>query len=233
MPMHIAAASVHRDTSRSQQAQAITSGPRAQRRVALTFDDGPNDPHTLRIADILDTYRVRGTFFVVGKAVIARPAIARELLHRGHLVGAHSFGHGKLDAFTSGYPELARTRQVLQQCLGVDPAFYRPPYGIFTQPMLDVIASGGLSVVNWDASPEDWATADGGTIARRTLKRAKAGSIVLLHDGCEGDVSGDRSATVAALPAILKGLAQRRLHAVRLDELLGRPGYLTQMTGRF
>ena len=101
--------------------QPIESASRAQRRVALTFDDGPNDPHTLRIADILEAHGVRGTFFVVGKAVAARPGIARELVRRGHLLGAHSYGHGRLDVFTSGYPELARVRQVLQDHVGVAP----------------------------------------------------------------------------------------------------------------
>lgn len=207
----------------------IEAAPRSQRRVALTFDDGPNDPHTLRIADILEAHGVRGTFFVVGKAVLARPDIARELVQRGHLLGAHSFGHGKLDVFTSGYPELARVQQVLQDHVGVTPAFYRPPYGVSTQLMLDVVAGEGLLTVNWDVSANDWETRDGATIARRTLKRAKSGSIIVLHDGCEGDVTGDRAATVDALPAILTGLAQRGLSAVRLDALLGRPGYLAPM----
>ena len=155
--------------------QPIESASRAQRRVALTFDDGPNDPHTLRIADILEAHGVRGTFFVVGKAVAARPGIARELVRRGHLLGAHSYGHGKLDVFTSGYPELARVRQVLQDHVGVAPAFYRPPYGVSTQLMLDVVAGEGMLTVNWNVSANDWETRDAATIARRTLKRTKPG----------------------------------------------------------
>jgi len=205
----------------------IVAASRTQRRVALTFDDGPNDPHTLRIADLLEAHGARGTFFVVGKAVVARPDIARELHRRGHLLAAHSFGHGKLDVFTSGYPELDRVQQALLDHVGVLPAFYRPPYGVSTQLMLDVVGNAGLVTVNWDVSANDWETRDGATIARRTLKRAKSGSIVVLHDGCEGDVTGDRAATVAALPAILTGLAQRGLRVVRLDTLLERPGYLT------
>lgn len=207
--------------------RAIDAAPRSQRRVALTFDDGPNDPHTLRIADILEAHGARGTFFAVGKAVAARPDIARALVQRGHLLAAHSYAHGKLDVFTSGYPELTRVQQVLQEHVGVTPAFYRPPYGVATEMMLDVVAAHGMLTVNWDVSTHDWETRDGATIARRALKRAKGGSIIVLHDGCEGDVVGDRSATVDALPAILTGLAQRGLRAVRLDALLGRPGYLT------
>lgn len=207
-------------------ARPIESGPRSQRRVALTFDDGPNDPHTLRIADTLEAHGTRGTFFVVGKAVVARPDLVRALVARGHLVAAHSFAHGKMDAFIPGYPELERVRDILAAHVGIRPAFYRPPFGLSTQPLLDVVAGEGMLTVNWDVSPDDWDTTDAAMIARRTLKRVKAGSIVVLHDGCDGDVHGDRSATVAALPAILAGLAQRRLQAVRLDALLGRPGYL-------
>lgn len=206
--------------------RAVDAASRAHRRVALTFDDGPNDPHTLRIADILEAHGARGTFFAVGKAVAARPDIARELVRRGHLLAAHSYGHGKLDVFTAGYPELRRVQQVMQQHVGVLPAFYRPPYGVSTEMMLDVVAAEGMVTVNWDISTHDWETRDGATIARRALKRVKNGSIIVLHDGCEGDVTGDRSATVDALPAILTGLAQRGLRAVRLDALLERPGYL-------
>ena len=210
----------------------IDAASRSQRRVALTFDDGPNDPHTLRIADILEAHGARGTFFVVGKAVVARPDIARALVQRGHLLAAHSYGHGKLDVFTSGYPELARVQRVMRDHVGVAPAFYRPPYGVSTQVMLDVVAGEGMLTVNWDVSVNDWETRDGATIARRTLKRAKSGSIVVLHDGCEGDVTGDRSATVDALPAIMSGLSQRGLRAVRLDELLERPGYLAPIAAQ-
>ncbi|MFO1413544.1 MAG: polysaccharide deacetylase family protein [Burkholderiales bacterium] len=216
---------------RRQILRPINAGSRAQRRVALTFDDGPNDPHTLRIADILEAHGARGTFFLVGKAVAARPDIARELARRGHLIAAHSWSHSRLGVFTPGYPELARVQSTLHEHVGVRPAFYRPPYGVFTESMLATVAGEGMQTVNWDVSAHDWETNDSATIARRTLKRTKPGSIIVLHDGCEGDVTGDRSATVDALPAILAGLAQRGLRPVRLDALLGRPGYLAPAGG--
>src|SRR3990172_129989 len=76
----------------------VTHGSRDEMLVALTFDDGPNDPWTLRIADELDKYGVKGTFFTVGKNAEAHPEVTRDLVRRGHLVGNHSFEHRKRDA---------------------------------------------------------------------------------------------------------------------------------------
>jgi peptidoglycan-N-acetylglucosamine deacetylase len=204
----------------------VCSGPRRGNRVALTFDDGPNDPHTLHIADILEAHGVRGTFFVVGKAVDARPDIVRALLERGHLVGGHSQSHRWRDPFVPSYPELARSQGTFRTRLGVTPAFFRPPHGLWTPFLTRAATRAGVRVVNWDVMAWDWSARDSSIIAKRVLERAQAGSIVLLHDGCDGDLTTDRSPTAAALPVILAGLARRDLVPVRLDDLLGGPAYL-------
>jgi len=204
----------------------IRSGARTDRRVALTFDDGPNDPHTLRIADALEAHGARGTFFVVGKAVDARPNIVRELVQRGHLVGGHSYGHRHRDRFVPSYPELSRVQSSLAEHVGLRAAFFRPPYGLWTPFILRVAAREGVRVVNWDVMARDWVTRSRMTIARRVLKRVRGGSIVLLHDGFNGDGTTSRAPTANALPAILAGLAQKQLAPVRLDELLGGSAYL-------
>jgi peptidoglycan-N-acetylglucosamine deacetylase len=204
----------------------VSIGRRWNSRVSLTFDDGPNDPYTLRIADQLDRRGVKATFFMIGRSLEARPGIARELLSRGHLVGAHSYSHGKLDVFVPGYPELERSLCVFRDTLGVKPAFYRPPYGVASPYVMAAAAIDGIQVVNFDVIVGDWMSSAAETIARRVLKRAKKGSIVVLHDGCEANPQADRGATAAAVPQILAGLARRNLDPVRLDTLLGRRGYL-------
>ena len=115
------------------------------------------------------------------------------------MVATHSYSHGKLDAFVGGYPELARAQDIIHQCLGVVPAFYRPPYGVSTDMLLDVVATEGMLTISWDVNPGDWNAVDGATIARRVLKRARRGSIVLLHDGTDGDLKGNRAATAAGV----------------------------------
>jgi peptidoglycan/xylan/chitin deacetylase (PgdA/CDA1 family) len=92
--------------------------------------------------------------------------------------------------------------------------------------MAHVIADHDMTMVTWDDSAGDWATTDGQLVAKRVLDKAKPGSIILLHDGIDGNIGADRSVILQALPLIIDGLRARGLQPVRLDELLGRPGYL-------
>ena len=83
-----------------------------------------------------------------------------------------------------------------------------------------------MHAVTWDVSAKDWVETDGATVARNILANVKPGSIILLHDGIDGTVTADRTVLVKALPLILDGLKAKGLTPVRLDELLGQPGYL-------
>jgi peptidoglycan-N-acetylglucosamine deacetylase len=204
----------------------ITHGDRSDRRVAVTFDDGPDDPFSLEISRILDEHGAKGTFFEVGKAIDARPEITRALYADGQLVGNHSYHHDYWRWLDPRYPELDRTESAFRRQLGVCPAFFRPPHGQRTPFMLAHVSSKGMHAVTWDVSAGDWATHDAELVARRILDGVKPGSIILLHDGIDGTVTADRSVLVAALPMILDGLRAKGLTPVRLDELLGKPGYL-------
>ena len=201
-------------------------GPRTDNRVALTFDDGPNSTATVPIRDLLDARGVKGTFFLVGKAVAARPDLARALVERGHLVANHSWRHDSRAWLDPRYPELARTQQVVDHDLGVCPAFYRAPHGQHTPLLARVVHRHGLTMVGWDVSAGDWEAHNARHLAQKIVAKARPGSIIDLHDGLDGRVDVDRTILVAALPPILDGLAAKGLRPVRLDELLARPGYL-------
>lgn len=204
----------------------FTHGDRQGTQVALTFDDGPDDPWTLEVARTLDSYGVKGTFFEVGKALDARPAIARALFEGGHLLANHSYRHDYTGWLDPRYPELQQTQDAFRRRLGVCPAFFRPPHGQRTPFMLAQVGRQGMHAVTWDTSAADWAETDGKVVARRILARVEAGSIILLHDGLDGTVTADRSVMRTALPLILDGLRAKGLNPVRLDVLLGKPGYL-------
>ena len=204
----------------------VTHGDRHGQRVALTFDDGPDDPFSLQVSAVLDAHGAKGTFFEVGKAIDARPDIARALYADGHLVANHSYHHDYWRWLDPRYPELDRTEAAFRERLGVCPAFFRPPHGQRTPFMLAHVSSKGMHTVTWDVSAGDWATDDAALVARRILDGVKPGSIILLHDGIDGTVTADRSVLVKALPMILDGLRAKGLTPVRLDELLGLPGYL-------
>jgi peptidoglycan/xylan/chitin deacetylase (PgdA/CDA1 family) len=204
----------------------ISHGPRSGREVAITFDDGPDDPYTLAVRDILDAHGVKATFFTVGKALDARPDITRALYADGQLLGDHSYHHDYWRWLDPRYLELARTQDAFQRQLGVCPAFFRPPHGQRTPFMSWLVHRDGMAMVTWDVSAADWSSTDGQRVAADVLARARPGSIILLHDGLDGTVHANRSVLLTALPLIIDGLRQRGLEPVRLDQLLGRPGYV-------
>jgi peptidoglycan-N-acetylglucosamine deacetylase len=204
----------------------VSHGPRDRNEVALTFDDGPNSTATVPILDALDARGAKGTFFVVGKAVVARPDLARVAVRRGHLVGNHSYRHDSKGWLDPRYPELARTQRAVGRDLGVCPAFYRAPHGQHTPFLTRVVGRHGMTMIGWDVSAGDWKATNARHLADLIVGKARAGSIIDLHDGLDGRVDADRTVLVQALPMILDGLAAKGLQPVRLDELLSRPGYL-------
>jgi peptidoglycan-N-acetylglucosamine deacetylase len=203
----------------------VAHGPRDEREVSITFDDGPDDPYTLEIARILDARGAKGTFFMVGKALDRRPDIARELREQGHLLGNHSYHHDSWRWLDPRYPELERTQRAFRRNLGVCPTFYRAPHGQHTPFLARVVGDHGMTMVGWDVSAGDWKTDDARLVARRVLDDVEPGSIIVLHDGLDGSVTADRSVLVRAMPLILDGLERRGLKPVRLDALLGERGY--------
>jgi peptidoglycan/xylan/chitin deacetylase (PgdA/CDA1 family) len=204
----------------------ISHGPRDVDRVAITFDDGPNSTATLAVRDVLDRYGVKATFFLVGKALDARPDIAQALLDDGMLLGGHSYHHDQWRWLDPRYPELQRTIDAFQRHLDVCPRYYRPPHGQRTPFMSLLLHRHGMTSVTWDVSAGDWATDDAGLIAERVLRDVRPGSVILLHDGLDGRVDVDRTVIVRALPLILDGLRRRGLQPVRVDELVGERGYV-------
>jgi peptidoglycan-N-acetylglucosamine deacetylase len=203
----------------------VSHGARSRPLVAFTFDDGPNVNATLKIAHILDSFGVKGTFFTVGKALDARPDISRALLADGHLLGNHSYHHDGWRWLDPRYPELERTQLAFRRRLGVCPALYRPPHGQHTPFISLQLARKHMTMVGWDTSASDFATTNGRLVARRILDRVRPGSIIVLHDGIDGNLTADRSVLTVALPIILQGLHTRGLRVVRLDRLLGISGY--------
>jgi peptidoglycan/xylan/chitin deacetylase (PgdA/CDA1 family) len=205
----------------------ISHGPRAGREVAITFDDGPDVTYTLAVRDILDRYGVKATFFTVGKALDAHPDISRALLADGQLLGDHSYHHDQWRWLDPRYPELQRTQNAFRRQLGVCPAFYRPPHGERTPFVSWLVHDRGMAMVTWDVSAADWTRHDGVGVADDILGRVQPGSIILLHDGLDGNGHADRSVLLTALPRLLDGLRAKGLQPVRLDQLLDKPAYVS------
>jgi peptidoglycan/xylan/chitin deacetylase (PgdA/CDA1 family) len=194
--------------------------------IALTFDDGPNDPHTLRLLDVLARREARATFFLIGKYVRRRPDIARAIQAAGHQIGNHTFSHPNLI-----FVRAARLRQELEDCgkaledaLGAKTSLFRPPFGGRRPNVLRTARALGLAPVMWSVTGYDWKATSPefilGKVAPK-LESARRGEIILLHDGGHLAFATDRSHTVEATRRILERYANKRFVSV---SSLAQPG---------
>jgi len=186
-----------------------------ERAVALTFDDGPSPQYTPRILDTLKRLHVKATFFVIGYLADEYRSIVRREKRLGMTVGNHSYNHPLVPAFDQLPAKLLDDQIALGAAslghAGVMPTLFRPPEGSFSSSVVKAAQARGERVVLWSVDPRDWAGIGTAEIVRNVLSAVRPGSIVILHDG-----GGDRSATLNALPAIIKGIRRRglRLEAV-------------------
>jgi peptidoglycan-N-acetylglucosamine deacetylase len=201
---------------------SVAFGP-ARPQVALTFDDGPDARWTPAILDILAERGVRATFFVLGMHVERAPELARAVA-AGHEIGCHSHAHERdgVASMSAFRADVARFRAVVGREVGVDPRFYRFPWGDRgrIEPW-DVLALERMTCVHWSASGGDDAL-DADAIVARVRRRLEPGAILLLHDGvAPGSVRrGSRDETVRALPGVLDAIAASGLRPVTVGELL-------------
>lgn len=194
--------------------------------VAITFDDGLNGATTQAAADILERYGARGTFFVVAHTVTEQPELAQRLRDHGHLLANHSYDHPRAKQTDVRYTQIERAQATFYESFGECPRYFRPPWGIQTPFVNRAVRHARMRTVLWDVEVGDWDKQDPQRLADHVLAKVRPGSIILLHDGEDGLAGADRSATVAALPAILERLRERGLTPVRLDTLLGTTGYI-------
>jgi cellulose synthase/poly-beta-1,6-N-acetylglucosamine synthase-like glycosyltransferase/peptidoglycan/xylan/chitin deacetylase (PgdA/CDA1 family) len=195
-----------------------------RRRVALTFDDGPDPRWTPEIADTLSRLDVPATFFAVGEHVVEHPGVVAELHRDGFELGNHTFSHADLSAAGRLRDlQISLTESAISGAAGVRPRFVRPPYSA-TPAAVDrdqerdfaEIAARGyvIALANYDA--EDWRRPGVDEIVRNATPPGKRGGVILMHDG-----GGDRSETVAALKRLVPELRARGFKFVGLNSLLG------------
>ena len=192
--------------------------------MALTFDDGPNDPHTLHLLDLLARHQARATFFLIGKYVRLRPEIARAIRDAGHLIGNHTYNHPNL-IFASA----ARLRRELEDChkaledaIGEPAPLFRPPFGGRRPNVLRAARAMGLETVMWSVTGFDWNADSAESIVSRIVKqvdRRRQGEIVLLHDGSHLGFGADRKYTVEATGVVLEKYSAQGKKFVSVEEL--------------
>jgi peptidoglycan/xylan/chitin deacetylase (PgdA/CDA1 family) len=199
------------------------TGAGQDRVVALTFDDGPNEPYTSRVLSILKREHVRATFFLIGTRVRREPTVAARIVGEGHAVGNHSDSHPfalALEATDRIQSEIDRAETTIHQATGVYPHLFRPPQGLRSPWLMDVARRDSLDTVTWDDSAVDWDPLTPRQLSDRVVAGAHPGAIILLHDGLNLTPGIDRSVVVDGLASVIDRLRAKGYRFVTVPELL-------------
>lgn len=195
----------------------IRRGNAEGRRVALTFDDGPDPEHTCGVLDALAAYDAKATFFVVGECALAHPEIVRRIHAEGHLVACHTQTHTNLGRvpFGKALDECRKGRATLEAIIGKPVRRLRPPFGGLRLLNSFAVLGCGMGIVLWSLDSQDCRGVTPAALCENA-SRAVPGDILLFHDPLPN--------TVAALPTILADLRARNMSCVALESLLQRGG---------
>lgn len=152
------------------------------KRVALTFDDGPNEEYTLQVLDILDYYDIVGTFFVMGAYVDEYPHVAREIVERGHIIGNHTYNHFDLANLNDQQviEQIAWTQESIQAATGITPTLFRFPFGSGGPHILSLFDE--LESILWTIDTLDWESHNADLIHQTTMVQLTPQAIILMHD---------------------------------------------------
>ncbi|MGJ7489467.1 polysaccharide deacetylase family protein [Variovorax sp. ZT4R33] len=195
----------------------------ARREVALTIDDGPDPAVTPQVLDVLEAYGQRATFFCIADRVAAHPALAREIVARGHSIQNHTARHRHDFSFLGprGYAaEISRAQDLLAQATGERPTCFRAPAGLRNPFLAPVLRRLGLSLVSWTRRGFDTRERDPAKVLERLVRGLAAGDILLLHDGNAARTAAGHPVVLEVLPPLLARLKADRLRAVTLPEAL-------------
>lgn len=185
--------------------------------VAITYDDGPNTKTTNWLLDVLKRKDAEATFFVTGVNAASHPNTLRRIKAHGHTIGNHSYTHPELDKITYNEisSQLASTSDAVANATGQRPMWLRPPYGATNGAVAKAAANQGMAQALWNVDTLDWKHKSAKKTCRAAVRKAQAGSIVLMHD--------IHDPTVAAAECIIDGLRKKGLEPVSLDRMMGKP----------
>jgi peptidoglycan/xylan/chitin deacetylase (PgdA/CDA1 family) len=174
--------------------------PRGTKQLALTYDDGPNDPYTLRLLEVLAKHEVKATFFLIGRYVQQRPDLVIEIAKAGHVIGNHTFSHPVLTFKSTSEVrgELLHCQSILHDVIGKHSNLFRPPFGGRRPAVLSIARELGLEPVMWNVTGFDWTAPPSAMIEKKVSRQIRGGDVILLHDGGHKQMGADRSQTVQA-----------------------------------
>lgn len=202
--------------------RTFAGGIRGSKQIALTYDDGPNDPHTLKLLDVLAKHNVRATFFMIGRYVRQRPDIARAVAQAGHVIGNHTLTHPllifKSEAQTRA--QLVDCHQALQDAIGQHSNLFRPPWGGRRPATLRIARELGLQTVMWNVTGYDWNAPPAAVIESKVARQMRGGDVILLHDGEHRAMGADRAQTVMATDSLIRRYKDEGYEFVPVPEMM-------------
>jgi len=209
--------------------RTFTGLDRASKQIALTYDDGPNDPHTLRLLEVLARHAVHATFFMIGRYVRQRPDIAREVASAGHVIGNHSMTHPLLifESAARTRTELVDCRETLTDALGNHSNLFRPPFGGRRPATLRIARELGLETTMWNVTGHDWNAPPAAQVEKKIVRQMHGGDVILLHDGGHRAMGADRSQTVIATDNLIRRYKDQGFQFVTVPEMMRAVGEQT------
>lgn len=194
--------------------------PTEEKRIALTFDDGPSPRNTPRLLEMLERRGIRATFFLLGLRARQFPELAREIRDAGHEIGNHTHLHLPLPFLPMRWleNEIESALSHIEKATGMRPRYCRPPFGWFSPRVLKALARHGQQPVIGDVYPRDSRNPGVENIVQRVLDRISPGSIIILHDG-GWHPRVDRSQTIDAVDRLIDELGNRGYQFQTLSEL--------------
>jgi peptidoglycan/xylan/chitin deacetylase (PgdA/CDA1 family) len=190
-------------------------GKTKQKRIALTFDDGPDAVITPQVLALLKEHNLLATFFLIGHKIGGNEAIVQQIAAEGHLIGNHSFSHsvGFTLKWTKGVrDELIKTKELIFKITGKKVRYFRPPFGVTNPHIAKAAEQENYQVIGWNVRPYDAVTSDKDLILKRIKKNLQAGSIVLLHD--------IKPVILEVLEELIPYLKKEGFEVVSLEELI-------------
>lgn len=197
-----------------------------EKKIALTFDAAWGSDYTLGILEILDRYKVKGTFFLVGFWVDKYPEYVKEIYNRGHDIGNHSTNHPYMTKLSdeAALKELEVTSEKIKEITGEKPNLFRPPFGDYDDRIVKLCMENGYYVIQWDVDSLDWKELGVQPVVDRVTRNVQNGSIVLFHNNAKY--------ILEYLPIIIERLQKDGYELVPLSELIYKDNFYIDNTGR-
>lgn len=197
----------------------------AEKKVSISFDAAWGNEQTQTLLDILDKYKIKSTFFLVGDWVRNYPDDVKAIAKAGHDVGNHSDTHPYMTQIGADEmkKEIETCNSEIEALTGKKPTLFRPPYGDYDNTVVDTVTGMDMYCVQWDVDSLDWKNLTSEEMCSRIKNNIKCGSIVLMHNGAEN--------TPAALPMIIECIKELGYEIVPISQLLPKGDYTTDHTG--